>query len=340
MKIRLKYILLVCLFITFKLPAQTGVSVQSSVDKNQILIGDVINYSVTVSHDDSVELQMPSPAANLGMFEIRDYEVFEPARQDKKIVEQTNFLLSTFDTGEYEIPELPIQYRAIGDSAWETIFSEAILITVASLNPDSTGDIRDIKPPMTPPRDYRAIIKWILFGLPALALVVFVLYYIKRRREGKSLLPRRAQPPRPAHDIALDALDELVESDLLETGEIKEYYSRLSDIVRQYIENRYFIIALEMTTTQLLRALQDSALAEKHIDMMADFLATCDLVKFAAIRPAEKTHQQKTKTAYDFVNDTKLIILESPVESGDPNTQEDEAVVVEEEFKKEESSDV
>jgi hypothetical protein len=325
---------------TFCIFAQSGVSVQSTVDRNQILIGDVINYSIAVSHNENIELQMPSPAANLGMFEIRDYEMLDPVQEDESIVERTAFLLSTFDTGEYEIPELPIQYRAVGDSTWVTIFSEPIIITVASLNPDSTGDIREIKPPMTPARDYRAIVKWSLLGLLALSLIAFLLYYIKRRREGKSLLPTRAQPPRPAHDIALDALDKLNESNLLANGEIKEYYSQLSDIIRQYIENRYFIMALEMTTTQLLQSMQASNLQDQNIETMADFLSTCDLVKFAAFKPEEDMHQQKTKSAYDFVNATKLVILESPVEEDKEILKEDESVVIEEEIKKEENSDV
>ncbi len=304
-----------------------GVSVESSVDRNQILIGDVITYSVIVSHAKDVELQMPSLAANLGAFEIRDYKVLDPVKRDDKIVEQTNYLISTFDTGEYEIPELPVQYRLSGDSTWRTIKTEPILISVSSLNPDSTGDIRDIKPPMTPPRDYRAMIKWMLIALLSLALLAFILYYIKRRREGKSLLPKRAQPPRPAHEIALEALNELVQSDLLAGGDVKEYYTRLSDIIRQYIENRYFINALEMTTTQLLGAMRQAGL-EDLVETMNDFLSTCDLVKFAAFIPDEETHRQKTKTAFDFVNKTKLIIVETPAGEGEASALEEEAADV------------
>ena len=213
---------------------------------------------------------------------------------------------------------------------------------MASLDPDSSGDIRDIKMPKTPPRDYRAIVQWSLIGLLGLALIAFLIYYIKRRREGKSLLPRRARPQRPAHEIALEALDELVKSDLLSSGKVKEYYTRLSDIARQYIEDRYFIMALEMTTTQLLRAMQEASLSESIVTAIADLFSTCDLVKFAAFIPDEATHELKTKSAYDFVHETKLVIVETPGEDEKDETRDDESAVVNEisEPEKEEEIDV
>ena len=322
--------LTLCITIPAVAFAQNKITINSTVDKDKILIGDVVTYSVEVAHDEDVELQMPSLAANLGAFEIRDYKVVDPVKRDNEVVEQTNYSISTFDTGEFEIPALAVQFRAIGDSTWQSIKSEPILITVASLDPDSTGDIRDIKLPKTPPQDYRAIVKWSLIGLLGPAFVAFLIYYIKRRREGKSLLPRRARPQRPAHEIALEALDDLVKSDLLSSGEVKEYYTRLSDIVRQYIQDRYFIMALEMTTTQLLRAMQDASLAETSVATIADLFSTCDLVKFAAFMPDEATHEIKTKSAFDFINDTKLVIVETNDSGENAKSLDDESLVVEE----------
>jgi len=338
----IQIIVALCITLAAAALAQDNITVNSAVDKDKILIGDVVTYSVQVAHDENIELQMPALAANLGAFEIRDYKVLDPVKRDKEIVEQTNYSISTFDTGEFEIPGLAVQFRATGDSTWQTIKSEPILITVASLDPDSSGDIRDIKMPVTPPRDYRAIIKWSVVGLLGLALIAFIIYYIKRRRQGKSLLPRRARPQRPAHEIALEALDALVGSDLLSRGEVKEYYTRLSDIVRQYIENRYFIMALEMTTTQLLRAMQEASLAEMNVATIADLFSTCDLVKFAAFIPDATTHEKKTQSAYDFVNETKLIIVETPGEDENETPSDDGAVVVENagDSEKEEEIDV
>ena len=149
-----------------------NITVNSTVDQDRILIGDVITYSVIVERDADVDVLMPALAQNLGMFEIRDYEVLEPQKIDDKIVEQTNYLISTFDTGDYVIPELEINYRVQGDSTWQVIKTQAIDVYVESLNPDEAGDIRDIKPPLTPPRDYRRVV---LMGILALLIIAAII---------------------------------------------------------------------------------------------------------------------------------------------------------------------
>jgi len=309
---------------TVSLFAQGSISVESKVDRNTILIGDVFQYSVIVTHDDDVNLILPELAANLGMFEIRDYKEIEPQKTDGKIVSQTNYLLSTFDTGEFEIPELQIGYSTAADSTVKFIKTEPLKIMVQSLNPAEAGDIRDVKPPLVPPRDYRQYIKLAVIIILIIAAVLFVIYYIKRRKAGKALLPSRQKPPRPAHEVALEELEALAQSDFLPSGKIKEYYIRISDIIRQYIENRFFIYAPEMTTTQLLEKMELEKLDKNYIDMMREFLDSCDLVKFAKYIPEEKETNVLTQLAFDFVNQSKLVITEpeepEPIES----LQEDE----------------
>ena len=209
----------------------------------------------------------------------------------------------------------------MGDSSWQAIKTEPIDIVVESLNPDEAGDIRDIKPPMTPPKDYRLLIKLVVFGLLVLAAIFFVLYYIKRMHEGKSLIPTRTPPPRPAHEMAFAELEKLKKSDLLANGKIKQYYTVVSDIVRQYIEGRYFIPAMEMTTTQLFSALHEQSLDEKYIDMISAILMKSDLVKFAKFIPSADEHQQIWQLSFDFVDETKLVF------EPETETVEDDLVV-------------
>lgn len=300
-------ILLLCQALAF---GQGNITVESAVDRDHILIGDVIEYAVSVTHDPDVELQMPALAQNLGMFEVRDYKTLDPEKVESQIVERNTYSISTFDTGDFVIPELEIQYRVTGDSSWQVIKTEPINIVVASLNPDEAGDIRDIKPPITPPRDYRLLILYIAIGLLVVAAIAFLIYYLKRRREGKSLLPKRSKPLRPAHEIAFEALAALQASDLLARGEVKEYYTRLSDVVRQYIENRYYIPAMEKTTTELLVSLAEQNL-NSYVESMRTLLSRSDLVKFAKFIPSEQEHADSWQLAWQFVENTKLVFVEA-----------------------------
>lgn len=301
--------------------AQGQISVESKVDSSEIFIGDEINYSVTVRHTPEVNVDMPSLAENLGMFELRDYNVLEPQKQNDHIVERTNYVISTFDTGEFQIPELTIGYTVGDDTTRQTIKTEPIDIVVNSLNPDEAGDIRDIKPPLTPPRDYRSLATWIGLGLLGVAVVLFLIYYIKRRRAGEPILPKRIKPPRPAHEVAFDELDELKNSDLLENAAYKTHYSRLSEIVRRYIENRYFIAAMEMTTFELLTSLETEQLHTEEVDMLRDLLTRCDLVKFARFEPAQQEHEQSFQQAFNFVDRTKMVLSE-PEDETRPEKEE------------------
>ena len=308
-----------------------NISIESSVDRSTIFIGDVITYSVVIAHDPEVHLRLPALAANLGMFEIRDYKVYDPEKAGSQISEKIEYLISTFDTGEYEIPELAVEYTVADDSTIFTIKSEPIAVTVESLNPDEAGDIRDIKPPLLPRPNYGTYITYgsILLILVALAIVIF--YLLKRRREGKSLLPRKQKPMRPAHEIAMEELERLVAADLHNHGQVKEYYIRLSDIIRQYIENRFYIPALEMTTGQLIAVMSSEGLDAEYIDMMRIFLDQCDLVKFAKYIPTEKENSETTQIAFDFVERSKLVIhaLQADTEAVEAST-DDERQLVEE----------
>ncbi len=286
----------------------SGISIESKVDRSSIHIGDVIRYSVIITHDPGVQLQTPSLAVNLGMFEIRDYKVQEPRKENGKIIEQTDYLVSTFDTGEFEIPSLQIGYSTGTDTTRKFLKTEPIKIVVQSLNPDQAGDIRDIKMPLVPPREYKNLILLITGVVLALAIAIVGFYYLKRRKEGKSFLPKRQKPPRPAHELALEALEKLVAGDLLSAGKVKEYYIELSEIIRQYVEGRYFLDALEMTTTQLLDKMKQEQINADAIQMMREFLDACDLVKFAKYIPTDEETQIVTRLAFDFVQQTKLVI--------------------------------
>ena len=295
--------------------SQGAISIESDVDKANILIGDVFTYTVNIIHDGDVQIHTPALAQNLGMFEIRDYKVSEPAEQDGKIVEKTEYMLSTFDTGEYEIPPLEIGYTVGLDTILHIIKTKPILINVASLNPDEAGDIRDIKPPLEPPRSFARLIILVVIIVLAIAIALFLYYYFKRRKEGKALLPRRQKPPRPAHEIALEDLQKLVESDLLATGQVKQYYIELSEIIRLYIENRFSILSLEMTTDQLLGEMEREDLLPEYIETVKEFLISCDLVKFAKYIPSDKEDQDTTQLAFDFVEKSKLVFVPTETEN-------------------------
>ncbi|MBN2012392.1 hypothetical protein JW960_23890 [candidate division KSB1 bacterium] len=298
------------LFVFIALPVRGNsgsIAIESKVDRAKMTIGDRVRYSIIVTHGDSIQVEMPEFGINLGAFEILDYNDHDPKRVDDQFVQERDYIISTFDVGEFEIPPVAVRFTAVGDSNSQELKTEIIKIEVESLKPSEEGDIHDIKPPYEIERNWSNIIRLNAAALTLILIGVLIFYIIKRRREGKSLLPMREKPPRPPHEIALEALDNLVKSTLLADGEVKQFYIELSDIIRTYIEGRYFIIALEMTTDQLIDNIRQSNVETDVIAQVRDFLATCDFVKFAKYRPGQDESVAAVKQAYDIINSTMLL---------------------------------
>lgn len=315
---RRRLLIILCLLTTVLAQAQEQVIINSQVDRAKILIGDVVRYSLRVSHAPDVTVEMPTPGSNLGMFELRDYQLLPPKKEEGKIILGADYLISTFDTGEFEIPALQVTYTLKGDTARYTLSSEPIRILVQSLNPSEAGDIRDIKPPLVPPRDWRSILLKVGGGVLLIAAAVAAWWYVRRRRQGKSILPERQAPPRPAHEIALEELKALVASDWLATGKHKAWHSELADIIRRYIQGRYGIDAPEMTSRQLLGALDKYGLEEKWLPGLKELLSICDMAKFAKYVPEAAETERLISTAFDFVQGTRLMWAEpEPTQPGD-----------------------
>lgn len=331
---KLKCVIFILLFFNlnswiFGLVEEPSITISSSVDKSRIHIGDLIIYSVTVSHDQEIKVEMPGLGANLGGFEIRDYHVQDPKKEKDKIISQVDYTISTFFTGEFEIPPLTVQYVTSEDTTKKNISTEKIKIVVESVKPSEAGDIRDVKPPVAIPRDWWYVIRWFILGGGIIFLAVFIYYFYRRIKAGKGLLPQKDVVQRPPHEIAIEALNRLCNSDYFERGDIKQFYIEISEIIRQYIGGRYFVVAMEMTTMEVLVGLNRIGIEEENYRMFETFLECCDLVKFAKYRPTEKENEEIIVLAYGIVKKTKIVIEESNSQSKEEI--EDEEIVESEE---------
>lgn len=284
--------------------SEAPVTILSSVDKSTITIGDLITYTVIIEHSEAVNVILPSLGENLGEFEIRDYTVYDPSKEEDRILDRVDYIISTFETGEFEIPPIEVRYTIPPDTKEHIIKTESINITVESLKPSEEGDIRDIKPPWDIDYDWRPLLFFGLVGLLVAVLGIGTIIYIRKRRKGETFLPRKREPERPPHEIAYEELKRLEESNLLDKGKIKIYYSEIADIIRRYTEKRFQIEAMELTTSQLLSALENIQ-EESLIELYRQLLELCDLVKFAKFTPRAGQHIEVVQQARNIVDRTR-----------------------------------
>jgi hypothetical protein len=144
------------------------------------------------------------------------------------------------------------------------------------------NDIRPLKGPLEISAGFPI---WLFIVLILAALIIALSVYFKKK---KGIKTKPDMHPRLPEEIARDGLKALLEMRLAEKGLIKEYYIRLSDIIRGYIEDRYRIFAMDRTTWELYYEMKSNKIERSHIDKINDFLEDCDMVKFAKYRPTEK----------------------------------------------------
>ncbi len=288
--------------------AESGkISIQSTVSKSKIAIGDTITYTVKVTRDPGVKVKLPQLAENLGQFEIRDYKVFDPVKKNGKIVNRVQYRISTFDVGKFLIPPIAVAYSIPPDTTEHLLKSEAIKITVESVAPSAEGNIKDIKPPVELPFDWKPFFRYGAFGLLLLLLLAAGIYFWLRHRKGQPLLPQKVEPARPPHEIALEALERVAQSDLLQKKGAKAYYSEISEIIRRYIEGRFGIEAMDLTSTELLEELEQVPLESSLMEKMTEMTDLSDLVKFAKYQPTDEENTRILKMAFEFVRETQIV---------------------------------
>lgn len=184
------------------------------------------------------------------------------------------------------------------------------------VNQDTTKMILPIAPIIGEPRTWEDFI-WILYIFIPLLLISLLLWYLKKRNEIPA--PKLTTIiKKPAHVIANEKLEVLQSQALWKTGEIKKYQTELTYTIREYLESRFDINALESTTDQIIRSLNDKDFSITHENSLREILQIADLVKFAKANPPKDLHESFLNTAKSFVEDTK-----------DPNSKE-EVIVMDE----------
>ncbi|HSR68030.1 MAG TPA: DUF4381 family protein [Acidobacteriota bacterium] len=295
---------MLCLLLTAGLQAQ---SVDAQLDRQSMLLGDRVSLTVTVLHDPAGRIVWPQPEeGRFGPFEVLDEQLLDPASQDGRIASRKRWILTAFELGQLDLPPLKLEWIPAGRDDGEVLETPALSLTVEEVGADPQGELRDIKPPAEIPLDPWRVALWIALGLAAAALAWWLYRRWRRRpRPAPVRAPRRAQPPLPPHELAYRELAELEVSPLLQEGQIKEYYTRASEIIRRYLRGRYGIDAMEMTSRQISQQLQRLRLSLHNQRLFELFSERCDLVKFAKLRPSAENNSKIVPLARQIVDETK-----------------------------------
>ena len=260
----------------------------ATLDSNTILIGQQINFTIT----NKVTSTKIWPTYN--EFLVEGIEIIKASKIDTTdgVITQ-EFVITAWDSGSYFIP--PIAFS-------ENSKTEALLLNVQTIILAEDAELKDIKQPIEEPIGWSDIWPWLL-GILILSLIIFIVkkYIFNKNKQSIIVKPKVII----AADIsALKELNALEKAKIWQEGNVKEYHSQLSEIIRRYTENRFQFIALELTTDEILQELK-SILSDDQLNNLSTLLQRADLAKFAKSKPIDTENMESMVLAKGFVNATK-----------------------------------
>ena len=311
------------------------VETRSRVDRAVATTGDVITYTVTVDHDPAYEVELPETGADIAGFRIIDVGSEEPRDENGRRILERWYKLRADLVGSYVLPPVEVAYRPapaggedveVGEASAEapqaqTVNTSEIFIEVQSVLPEG-GEVTDIRG-LKPLRQVETPAPWWLWaaagGGGALLALAGVLLWRRMRRRVEA-------PPRPAHEIAFEALARLRDTDFEDSEAMRRFHFEISEVIRAYVENRFTLNATDLTTEEIVGALDElRGLAGDDGERLRRFLAATDRVKFAAYEPSETEIEETYEGALSFVEATR----EQPEAAKSPEAATEEEEVLE-----------
>ena len=283
-----------------------GMSVKASMDSSQMVMGQQMAIKLDIVDSQSKPAQLiVDKDAFPAEVEAVDWIYGDTTDLGNGLTEMKRALvIQSFDSGVYVIPPFMLV------SGPDTVRSNELTLKVYPVDVSGKNDIN----PLAPTADFHSkwydwlpdwlteYWIWYLLGLIAIAAGVCA-YLIATKKVAVNILPQKKRLP--PDRIAVDRLNALKEEQLWERGQEKEYYTQLIDILREYLQERFGINAMEMTSSQILKALRSNEETRLPHDYMRKVVEIADYVKFAKVRPMPDDNVRSWQNAMQFVEETR-----------------------------------
>jgi len=278
------------------------VKVIVEVSPREPRLSDDPTFTLTVEFEEGVDVTLPPFGNSLGDFVIRNYRKPLPEVRGRHRVIRQVYELEPVRTGEHLIHPVAIPFvdnRPKGDGEEHVAETEGLTVIVKSVLGEEVPSLADLKPAEEPkelPEEpFNALV--LLWGLPAVALLILFVWMKRRRRSEEDVAPKLTPRER-----AWLELKDLLAAGYLEREEFNFYYRDLTAVVCRYIERTTSVRAYEQTTEEFLRAVTGrETFPDDERQRLQSFLESADLIKFANLRPGKTEIESSFNRAKDFL---------------------------------------
>ena len=286
--------------------------VSATLDSTTLFIGDQTDLHLRAIGEVGEQVTMPVLDKELipGV-EIVDRTIVDTlSLKDGRVQYDQYLTVTSFEDSLFYIAPLPF---VSGD---DTVWSDGLTLNVVQPFEMDTTDmaITDIKGVYKAPVWWWGIFRWVLLAVLLAGVGVagyYLITYLQRRKREEEGNVVMTEPLRPAEEVALEKLDAIKEKKIWQQGQVKEYYTQLTDVVREYIARRFEVSSVEQTSDETLRDIRPLLSERKDLyDQLRKMLTLADLVKFAKWSTTPDENELSLRNAYTFVKETTIKSLE------------------------------
>ena len=313
-KRKLLYIF-ISLFTLYSATISAQVQIDVKIDSVELYVGEQTGITLKVTADSGKKVSFPElkPGNELvPNIEIIDVQSVDTVflNEGKRVELIQKYTITAWDSALYYLPPFKVNVDNKVDS------SNSLALKVYTMDVD-TLHLDKFYPPrgvMEPPFDWN---DWdnLLYSAFAIVLMVIIAFFLfDFARRGKPIVRIiRRKKKLPPHQVAIEEIERIKADKKWAEEDSKEYYTLLTDALRNYIRERYGFNAMEMTSSEIIEHLLNEGNPE-CLNELREIFITADLVKFAKWHTTPDENEQGLQTAYDFVNETKEILAENEEE--------------------------
>lgn len=285
-----------------------NIYVNGKIDKDTIFAGQPFNYKLNMRIPQDYSIEWAEIKDTIGsQIELIDKSelVKTHINNSEDLRVSQTLILTSFDTGYIEVPKIGIKYsKSINDTTKFTCYTDAMNIYVAPVAIDTTATFKPIKAPMKQNITAKETLPYFGALILLAGIILMIFYFVKHSKKKKGEENEENKPKIPAIIIAREKLEQLRNANLWQSGKLKEYYTDLIDIAREYLKGQFNIDAIEMTSDEILEEVKKIKLEDQIFNRLKDTLLKADLVKFAKAKPSSEQNEISFNDVNCFVEDS------------------------------------
>lgn len=296
-----------------------NVVVKAELDSIMMWIGQQTGLHVEVTCDAGQSVSFPEYRDTI----VKGLEIIPPVLTDTQYVNNgqrmtvtRNYTLTSFDSALVYIPYIPVTVDGVEYQSNRL----ALAFMTYDIPEGEEKQIFGPKENMKAPIRFYEVRGFLLYLVLAVLTIILAVYLLVRYHDDRPIIKKiKIEPKVPAHIRALSRFEELRQSGSSHGEDSKAYYTQLTDILREYINERFGFNATEMTSYEILEHLEESR-DKESLSELRDLLSTSDMVKFAKFKPMLNENDRNLVSALEFVNETKVEVPEEELQPKEEET--------------------